>query len=87
MNNADMPANPSGLIQKRRRNQNDPGSDFVVMSYSEPKHSGLTKREEIAARFMASMLVSPNDAISDEMYADLAVRAADVLLKKLEESK
>lgn len=89
MRNSDMPANPSGLIQKRRVNPNDPGSDFAVMSSSEPKHKGLTKREYFAGLAMQGLLSGPH-ADADcgiEGLAHDAALAADELLKALERTK
>jgi len=46
MNNADMPAMPSGAIVRSRVNRNDPGSDFFIITETTAANSGLTKREQ-----------------------------------------
>lgn len=88
MRNADMPASPSGLVQKRRVNQNDPGSDFAVMSFSEPKNAGLTKREYFAGLAMQGLLTNPGQLETDTAnQSALAVEHADALLSELEATK
>ena len=85
MTNADMPAMPGGSVQKRRQNPNDPGSDFFVAAFSEPKNAGLTKREHIAAIAMQGLLASDAEGgLSKENCVKLAVEHADALLSELE---
>ena len=91
MKNSDMPAMPAGITGKRRINQNDPGSDFETMSYSEPIHRGLTKREHFAAMAMQGILSNPRWEGKDDylayQVASSAVRYADALLAELERAK
>jgi hypothetical protein len=46
-------------------------------------NSGLTKREEIAARALQGMLADPNNSKQFQVIADEAVRAADALIERL----
>lgn len=88
MNNADMPASPSGLVQKRRVNQNDPGSDFAVMSFSEPKNRGMTKRETFAMAAMQGLLASDINAnLHQSDCVHIAVAHADALLAELDKEQ
>ena len=96
MKNSDMPAMPAGITGKRRINQNDPGSDFETMSYSEPIHRGLTKREHFAAMAMQGLLASRESSVlfqanrtDDEQatIAKMAIRHADNLLAELDRTK
>lgn len=85
MKNRDMPASPSGLVQKRRVNQNDPGSSFAVMSFSEPKNAGLTKREYFAGLAMQGILASDTGfSVHQNDAVQIAVAHADALLEELE---
>lgn len=81
--NGCMPANPGGLVQKRRVNPNDPGSDFAVMSSSEPKHKGLIKREHFAGLAMQGLLAFYGDGQEWDVTAREAVACADALLAEL----
>ena len=96
MSNADKPAMPSGTTGKRRINQNDPGSDFVTMSYSEPVHHGLTKREHFAAMTLQGLLSNPatgdstlwdNSPAWTNQMTSSAVEFADALLAELGRTK
>ena len=96
MTNADKPAMPAGTTGKRRINQNDPGSDFVTMSYSKPVHRGLTKREHFAAMALQGLLSNPatgDSALWDNapewanQMTSSAVEFADALLAEMEQKK
>jgi hypothetical protein len=96
MTNADKPAMPAGTTGKRRINQNDPGSDFVTMSYSKPVHLGLTKREHFAAMALQGLLSNPATGDSSlwdnapewaNQMTSSAVEFADALLAEMEQKK
>lgn len=68
---------------------NDPAFPTRKHSYDRPGDtSGLTKREWMAAMFLQAciMKVGPISTVpTDEIYYDLSIRVADLLLERLKE--
>ena len=84
MSNSDLPASPNGLVQKRRINPNDPGSDFAIMSYSEAKYKGLTKLERFTMAAMQSVVAGDiHNDLTVEMIAEQAIEIAMATLERL----
>jgi len=88
MKNADMPAMPAGSVRKKRP-AHDPGGNWVETDRVQPAHAGLTKREYFAALAMQGLLAAEaGEAVfsSDAALVSCAVRHADALLARLEDS-
>lgn len=81
MKNADMPAMPMFNEHGAPIHHSSAGIHDGCLS-------GLTKREEFAARFMAAHLTTEKSlGFSSDEIAKWAIEDADALLKALEESK
>lgn len=88
MKNADMPSKPCTRIESFSLAKDLPQNKNQNKYTAEVSYSGLTKREEFAARFMAAHLTSDfSVGFSSEEIAKWAIEDADTLLKALEESK
>ena len=75
------PAFPSGIVRKSRP-AHDPGADFHVTDFTEPRNAGMTLRDYFAAKAMhASMSLDPANAASSEEHARWAYEMADAMLK------
>lgn len=79
-------AYPSGHVSRRRVNTRDPGSDYFIVSHSDAKDPGLTKREYAAIKIMAGLAADFQLESSISETADIAINWADALLSKLEET-
>lgn len=79
MKNGNLPAMPSGVLQDGHN----------CGEY--PLHAGLSKREELAARFMAAWIIHHGSAgdygYSSKAAAQSAIQDADALLAELERTK
>ena len=75
------PAFPSGIVRKSRP-AHDPGADFHVTDFTEPRNAGMTLRDYFAAKAMhASMSLDPANAASSGEHARWAYEMADAMLK------
>lgn len=76
------PAFPSGIVRKSRP-AHDPGADFHVTDFTEPRNAGMTLRDYFAAKAMhASMSLDPANAASSGEHARWAYEMADAMLKE-----
>ena len=80
------PAFPSGIVRKSRP-AHDPGADFHVTDFTEPRNAGMTLRDYFAAKAMHQFLygaVLPVGFDASDQLEMLAARAyemADAMLK------
>ena len=78
------PAFPSGIVRKSRP-AHDPGADFHVTDFTEPRNAGMTLRDYFAAKAMAVVWTEiPDDADRDRALRRLgnyAYEMADAMLK------
>lgn len=68
------PAFPAGIVRKSRP-AHDPGADFYVTDFTEPRNAGMTLRDYFAAKAMQGMLANPN-----QDYAPLTIRAQEAVV-------
>lgn len=67
-------------------NPNDPAMPIVEPKVTVSLAPGLTKREYMATKIMASMMSHDNEAwagVTYDQYAHEAVKATDALIKRL----
>ena len=86
MKNADLPAMPTHeIISACSPDGNSGPYDYTVVN------PGLTKREELAARFMAAWIIhhgsSGDYGYSSQAAAQSAIQDTDALLAELERTK
>ena len=84
MDNKDMPAMPTGLIDEDVLNE-----DGECCGWAEAKYTGLTKREHFAGLAMQAILSNPSliyriDGPSVSRIATKAAIVADALLAQLD---
>ena len=78
------PAFPSGIVRKSRP-AHDPGADFHVTDFTEPRNAGMTLRDYFAAKAMhAGLSLDPANAASSGEHARWAYEMADAMLKARE---
>ncbi len=75
------PAFPSGIVRKSRR-AHDPGADFHVTDFTEPRNAGMTLRDYFAAKAMPVFLVNTETSLAED--AKNAYAMADAMLKARE---
>ena len=85
-NNNGGPAFPAGVVRKSRP-AHDPGADFVVTDFTEPRHQGMTLRDYFAAKAVQGLLASPKLSLeaSKMSLAQQAYSVADAMLRAREE--
>lgn len=75
------PAFPSGIVRKSRP-AHDPGADFHVTDFTEPRNAGMTLRDYFAGRAMQSYLLDKDrDSFTFEQWAQASYEMADAMLK------
>ena len=81
-NNNGGPAFPAGVVRKSRP-AHDPGADFVVTDFTEPRHQGMTLRDYFAAKAIQGLLASPKLSLeaSKMSLAQQAYSVADAMLE------
>lgn len=75
------PAFPSGIVRKSRPAY-DPGADFHVTDFTEPRNAGMTLRDYFAAKAMPVFLVNTESSLAED--AKNAYAMADAMLKARE---
>jgi len=75
------PAFPSGIVRKSRP-AHDPGADFHVTDFTEPRNAGMTLRDYFAAKAMPVFLVNTETSLAED--AKNAYAMADAMLKARE---
>ena len=75
------PAFPSGIVRKSRP-AHDPGADFHVTDFTEPRNVGMTLRDYFAAKAMPVFLVNTETSLAED--AKNAYAMADAMLKARE---
>ena len=71
---------------RKSRPAHDPGADFHVTDFTEPRNAGMTLRDYFAAKAMhASLSLDPANAASSEEHARWAYEMADAMLKAREQ--
>ena len=89
MKNSDSPAMPVSFNEEYQCSDGLPAGCSVTKQRT-VNHTGLTKREELAARAMVGLLSSASDSNGiwtnegPELIASEAVRFADALLSELD---
>ena len=71
------PAFPSGIVRKSRP-AHDPGADFHVTDFTEPRNAGMTLRDYFAAKAMPVFLVNTESSLAED--AKNAYLIADAML-------
>ena len=75
------PAFPSGIVRKSRP-AHDPGADFHVTDFTEPRNAGMTLRDYFAAKAMQSYLLDKDrDSFAFEQWAQASYEMADAMLE------
>ena len=76
------PAFPSGIVRKSRP-AHDPGADFHVTDFTEPRNAGMTLRDYFAAKALQSFLAIPGaSSCTEESIARAAYQQADAMLEE-----
>lgn len=75
------PAFPAGVVRKSRP-AHDPGADFHVTDFTEPRHAGMTLRDYFAAKAMQGAIASSSDKLDfgPDLGATWAYQVADAML-------
>jgi hypothetical protein len=81
MNNADMPAMPSGKIDIDAPLGGDPFGNYTVKSL------GLTKREHFAGLAMQAIIAAGNIGMPSGPLSAMAVKYAESILDELDKAK
>lgn len=79
------PAFPSGIVRKSRP-AHDPGADFHVTDFTEPRNAGMTLRDYFAAKAISQIIATcandPTLGMSKaDYFAGRAYEMADAMLK------
>lgn len=79
------PAFPAGVVRKSRP-AHDPGADFHVTAFAEPRHAGMTLRDYFAAKALPGLMGrnwafhKGTDEELMELWAQTAYFLADTML-------
>ena len=69
-----IPAFPSGIVRKSRP-AHDPGADFYVTDFTEPRNAGMTLRDYFAAKAIEGA-TSGDGGLPDSNYCQLIAKRA-----------